>query len=78
MNISFIANSHNQLQDLSEQIDASTKEEQIAISQISQSMNRISTETQVISENINLLKEAGAKVVAMSESLSQTVSKFEL
>ena len=78
VNINFISNSHNQLENLSKQIDNSTREEQIAISQISQSMNRISTETQLISENLILLKEAGAKVVSISDSLSETVNKFEL
>ena len=59
-NINFISNSHIELEKLSEQIDSSTKEEKIAISQISLSMNQISTETQLITDNINKLKEAQA------------------
>lgn len=78
ININFISNSHNQLESLSSQIDLSAKEEQIAISQISQSMNRISTETQVISENLNLLKEASVKIVKLSDELAQTIGKFDL
>lgn len=78
VNINFISNSHNQLESLSSQIDLSAKEEQIAISQISQSMNRISTETQVISENLNLLKEASVKIVKLSDELAQTIGKFDL
>ena len=78
ININFISNSHNQLESLSSQIDLSAKEEQIAISQISQSMNRISTETQVISENLNLLKEASVKIVKLSDELALTIGKFDL
>ena len=66
------------MESLSSQIDLSAKEEQIAISQISQSMNRISTETQVISENLNLLKEASVKIVKLSDELAQTIGKFDL
>ncbi len=78
VNINFIANSHTKLENLSEQIDTSTKEEKIAISQISESMNRITTETQLISENINQLKLAAEKISTLSDELTLTVNKFEL
>ncbi len=78
VNLNFISNSHSKLQHLSDQIDISTKEEKIAISQISQSMNRISTETQIISENLSQLKEASLKVSKLSQELTLTIDKFEL
>lgn len=78
VNINVISNSHTQLEALSEQINSSTKEEHIAINQISLSMNRISNETQLISENLTLLKEASIKIVNISEELSQNIGKFEL
>lgn len=77
-NINFISNSHIELEKLSEQIDSSTKEEKIAISQISLSMNQISTETQLITNNINKLKEASSNVSTLSEELKIAISKFEI
>jgi methyl-accepting chemotaxis protein len=77
-NINFISNSHIELEKLSEQIDSSTKEEKIAISQISLSMNQISTETQLITDNINKLKEASSNVSTLSEELKIAISKFEI
>lgn len=77
-NIQFISNSHEKLESLSEQIETSTKEEKIAISQISQSMNRITAETQIISENIGQLKQSAEKISILSEELTKNVSKFEL
>lgn len=77
-NIQFISNSHEKLESLSEQIETSTREEKIAISQISQSMNRITAETQIISENIGQLKQSAEKISILSEELTNNVSKFEL
>lgn len=77
-NINFISNSHIELEKLSEQIDSSTKEEKIAISQISLSMNQISTETQLITNNINKLKEASSNVSTLSDELKMAISKFEI
>jgi methyl-accepting chemotaxis protein len=45
---------------------------------VSQSLNKISSETQIISENLSLLKEASDKIAKLSDDLTENIGKFEL
>lgn len=77
-NISIISNSHSKLENLSDDIDKSAKEEKLAIRQISENINRIAMETQIISENIGNLREAALKIASVSNELTTTVNVFQL
>jgi methyl-accepting chemotaxis protein len=78
VNVNFISRSHQQLQEISNQIDSSAKEEQIAISQISESMNHISNETHEIATNLSSLIEYAEKMKYISGELNSTLAKFKI
>jgi methyl-accepting chemotaxis protein len=77
VNVSFISQSHAQLQNLSNQIDNSAKEEQIAISQISKSMETISQQTISVTDNLRILVEHSARVKDIIQELSNELKIFK-
>ncbi|HNA07513.1 MAG TPA: methyl-accepting chemotaxis protein [Leptospiraceae bacterium] len=77
-NINVISSSHTKLESLSSGIDQSTKEERLAIRQVTESINRIASETQMISENTAKLREAAIKIASISTEVTKTVSVFQV
>jgi len=77
-NVEFIHKSYHALKALSVEIDASAKEEKIAIEQVSKSLQMIADSTSLIANNAEALSEISRKLDSVSTDLKNAIDWFKI